>query len=195
MNLIDLTIRELHEGFKKKQFTSVEVTKAYLEQIKKTDSEIGSFLSVAEESALAQAEAADKIISSGKDFSMLCGVPCSIKDAILVEGQKATSASKILENYEAAYDATVITRLKKQGVVILGKTNLDEFAMGASTENSAFKVSRNPHDTTRVAGGSSGATARAILARISRTMSRTSASQDSPKKRRSFSSKSARSTP
>ncbi len=165
MSLIDLTITELHEGFKKKQFTSTEVTKAYLEHIKAIDPKIGAYLLVTEELALGQAEAADKIIATQENFPMLMGVPCSIKDAILVEGQKATSASKILENYFAPYDATVITKLKKQGAVILGKTNLDEFAMGASTENSAYKVSKNPHDLTRVAGGSSGGSAASVSAK------------------------------
>jgi aspartyl-tRNA(Asn)/glutamyl-tRNA(Gln) amidotransferase subunit A len=162
MDLTRLTITELHEGFKKKQFTSVEVTKAYLDKIKKTDGTIGAYLSVTEKLALEQAEQADKIIMSEKDFGMLCGVPCSIKDAILVEGEKATAGSRILENYVALYDATVIKKIKQQGAVILGKTNLDEFAMGVSTENSAYKTTKNPHDITRVAGGSSGGSAASV---------------------------------
>ena len=165
MELTNLTITQLHQGFKDKKFTSVEVTKAYLEQIKKTDKSIGAYLAVTESLALKQAEAADKIITSGKHFSMLCGVPCAIKDAILVDGEIATAGSKILENYVAPYDATVIKKLKTQGAVILGKTNLDEFAMGASTENSAYQVTKNPHDTTRVAGGSSGGSAAAVAAK------------------------------
>jgi aspartyl-tRNA(Asn)/glutamyl-tRNA(Gln) amidotransferase subunit A len=164
MELLDLTITQLHEGFKKKQFTSVQVAKAYLEHIKKTDGQIGAYLSVNEDRVIEQAKKADKVIAIEKDFSMLMGVPCSIKDAILVEGEKATSASKILELYSASYDATVIKSLKSQGAVILGKTNLDEFAMGASTENSAFKVTKNPHDITRVAGGSSGGSAASVAA-------------------------------
>src|SRR3989344_498567 len=127
MDLTNLTITQLHQGFKDKKFTSVEVTKAYLENIKKTDDTIGAYLSVTETLALEQAEKADKIISSGEDFGLLCGVPCSIKDAILVEGERATAGSKILENYVAPYDATVIKKLREQGAVILGKTNMDSF--------------------------------------------------------------------
>ena len=165
MDLLDLTIAQLHDGYKTKKFTSVQVTKAYLDQIKKTDDEIGSYLAVTEKLALEMAQKADKIILAGGDFPILCGVPCSIKDSILVEGQQATSASKILENYIAPYDATVIKKLKEQGAVILGKVNTDEFTMGVSTENSAFKITKNPHDLTRVSGGSSGGPAASVSAK------------------------------
>ncbi len=164
MELTDLTIKELHEGFKEKQFTSLEVTRAYLEYIKNNDEKIGAYLSVTEKLALEQAERADKIISTQKDFPILCGVPCSIKDNILVEGEQATAASNILKNYIAPYDATVIKRLKENGAVILGKTNLDDSAMGISTENSAFKITKNPHDLARVPGGSSGGSAASVVA-------------------------------
>jgi aspartyl-tRNA(Asn)/glutamyl-tRNA(Gln) amidotransferase subunit A len=164
MDLTHLTITQLHEGFKTKQFSSTDIVKAYLENIKKNESTIDAYLTITEELALKQAAEADEIIASGKDFPMLCGVPFAIKDNILVEGQKATAGSKILEHYIAPYDATVIDRLRKQGAVILGKTNLDEFAMGVSTENSAFKVTKNPHDTSRVPGGSSGGSAAAVAA-------------------------------
>lgn len=162
MDLTTLTISELHNGFKQKQFTSVEVTKAYLATIKEKDPEIGAYLAVTEALAIKQAESADRMIATQADFSMLCGVPCSIKDSILVQGEISTSASRILENYVASYDATVIMRLKQAGAVILGKTNTDEFTMGVSTENSAFKVTKNPHDRDRVAGGSSGGPAAAV---------------------------------
>ena len=111
------------------------MTKAYLEKIKKSD--LNSFLSFDEKFALNQAEEADKKIKSG-DFGMLVGIPCAIKDAIMVEGQKCTSASKILENYVAPYDATVVRKLYEAGAVILGKTNLDEFAMGGSWRKFGF---------------------------------------------------------
>lgn len=165
MEILDLTITQLHEGFKDKKFTSVEVTKAYLENIKKTDGEIGVYLWITEELALSQAEKADERIKEDKDVSLLTGVPASIKDAILVEGEKATAGSRMLENYVAPYDATVISKLRKEGVVILGKTNLDEFAMGVSTENSAYKVTKNPHDLERISGGSSGGSAASVAAK------------------------------
>src|SRR3989344_698260 len=161
MDLLNLTIAQAHDGLKKRTFSSVELTRAYLEQIKKTDKDINAFLSVAEDSAVAGAEFADEKIASG-NFSELTGIPCAIKDAILVEGQKCTAASKILENYIAPYDATAVKKLKEQGAVILGKTNLDEFAMGSSTENSAFGPTKNPHDLTRVPGGTSGGSAAAV---------------------------------
>jgi len=165
MNLTELTITQAHNGLKNKEFSSVDLTKAYLGKIKKTDKELNAFLSITEELALSQAESADKKINSG-NFGELAGIPCAIKDAILVEGQKCTAASKILENYIAPYDATVIKKLKEQEAVILGKTNLDEFTMGASGENSAFGPTKNPHDKMRVAGGSSSGSAAAVAANM-----------------------------
>jgi len=165
MDLTKLTIKQAHDGLKKKDFTSVDLTKAYLSEIKKSNKEINAYLSVFEDEAIKDAEFADQKIASGS-FSELTGIPCAIKDAIMVEGQKCTSASKILENYTAPYDATVIKKLKEEGVVILGKTNLDEFAMGGSGENSAFGVTKNPHDKTRVAGGSSSGSAAAVAANM-----------------------------
>ena len=170
MDLTTLTIREAHEGLKNGDFTSVDMTKAYLKKIKDFDGELNAFLSVTEKLALEQAIRVDERIAlsgvEGHDFSMLCGIPCAIKDAIMVEGEKCTAGSKILENYVAPYDATVIKKLKEQGAIILGKTNTDEFTMGSSTENSAFGVTKNPHDKTRVAGGSSGGSAAAVAANM-----------------------------
>ncbi len=161
MELTDLTIKQAHKGLKNREFSSVDLTKAYLEKIKKSNKEINAYLSVYEKEALLQAESADQKIVSG-DFGELTGIPCAIKDAIMVDGQKCTAASKILEDYIAPYDATVIKKLKEKGAVILGKTNTDEFTMGSSTENSAFGATKNPHDITRVAGGSSGGSAAAV---------------------------------
>lgn len=167
MDLINLTIKQSHEGLRKKEFSSVELVKAYLENIKKTDlpkqpgKGLNAFLNITEDLALNQAEEADKKIASGK-LDELTGIPYGVKDAILVEGEKCTAASKILENYTAPYGATVIKKLKEQGSVVLGKTNLDEFTMGASGENSAFGPTKNPHDKTRVTGGSSSGSAAAV---------------------------------
>lgn len=161
-----MTITKIHNGLKSKQFSSKELALAYFEKIKKTDPKINAFLFVAENSAILEAEKIDEKISKGEDIPVLAGVPCAIKDSILIEGEKCTAASKILENYIAPYDATVIKKLKEQGAIILGKTNTDEFTMGASTENSAFKITKNPNDLTRVAGGSSGGSAAAVAANM-----------------------------
>lgn len=163
MKLFELGIEELAAGLQKKEFSSAEVTKAYLVRIDNLNSKLNAYLSVAAEQALEAAKAADERRSRGEDGSLL-GVPLAIKDNMTTVGMRTTAASKILENYEPSYDATVIKKLKDAGAVILGKTNLDEFAHGASTENSAFGPTKNPWDTTRVPGGSSGGSAAAVAA-------------------------------
>ena len=162
--LHDLTIKKFHDGLLNKEFSALEVTQAYFRRIKEHDGEIGAYLSLAEESATRDASAVDIAIAEGEDIGALAGVPLAIKDNILVKRLPATAASKILENYVASYDAGVIEKLKSERAVFLGKTNMDEFAMGASTENSAFKITHNPHDHARVPGGSSGGSAAAIAA-------------------------------
>jgi len=162
--LHDLTIKKFHAGLLNKEFSALEIAQTYFARIKEKDEEIGAYLSLAEESALRAAEEVDVAIAKDENIGDLAGVPLAIKDNILIKGLPATAASKILENYIAAYDAGVIKKLKLQKAVFLGKTNLDEFAMGASTENSAFKTTKNPYDTTRVAGGSSGGSAAAVAA-------------------------------
>ncbi len=162
MELYKLTITQAHRGLLKKEFSSLELTKAFLNRIKKNDRGISAFLTVTEDLALLQAKKIDDLISADKNIPVLAGIPLAVKDNILVEGIKTTCASKILENYIAPYDATCIKKLKKLGAVILGKTNMDEFAMGASTENSAFFPTKNPNDLTRVPGGSSGGSAAAV---------------------------------
>lgn len=164
MNLTELTISQAHQGLKKKEFSALELCKAYLNKIKEKDKAISAFLTISEDLALSQAQKIDDLISSGKKIPILAGIPYAIKDDILVESLKCTAGSKILENYIAPYDATVIKKLKMEGCLILGKTNQDEFGMGSSTENSAFGPTHNPHDLTRVPGGSSGGSAAAVAA-------------------------------
>lgn len=166
MNLAELTITQVHQGLINKEFTSLELTKAFLEKIEKTNKKIFAFLTVTADSAFAQAKKIDDLILQKREINKLAGVPMAIKDNMLVEGVRCTAASKILENYIAPYDATVVKKLKAQGAVILGKTNLDEFAMGSSTENSAFGPTHNPCDITRVPGGSSGGSAAAVAANM-----------------------------
>lgn len=160
-----LSIEEIHQGLVNKKFSAKELAGFFLDKIRKEDKDINSFITITEDLAFKQAEAADKIIAEKKEpLPLLGGIPCAVKDNILVKGIRCTSASKILEKYEAPYDATVIKKIKDQGAVILGKTNMDEFAMGSSTENSAFFATKNPCDASRVPGGSSGGSAAAVAA-------------------------------
>lgn len=166
MKLNELTITKIHEGLKKKNFSTLELCKTYLDKLKEKNKEISAFLTITENLALSQAKKIDDVIQKGREIPPLAGIPLAVKDNILVEDVKCTAGSKILENYIAPYDATVIKKLKEQGAVILGKTNLDEFAMGSSTENSAFGSTKNPADLTRVPGGSSGGSAAAVAANL-----------------------------
>jgi len=162
MTLTELTITQAHQGLKKKQFSALELCQAYLDKIKKKDKEVHAYLTVNESVALSQAKKIDDLLAIAQETPLLAGIPVAVKDNILVENVKCTAGSKILKNYIAPYNATVIEKLKAQGAVILGKTNLDEFAMGSSTENSAFGPTHNPHDLSRVPGGSSGGSAAAV---------------------------------
>src|SRR3989344_4762308 len=164
MNLKELTIKQVHELLKKKEVSSVELTWEFLNNIKEKDNDIHAFLSIMESEALETAEKVDTRISKGEPIEMLAGIPVAIKDNILIRGGKTTAASKILENYVAPYDATVIKKHKEEETVFVGKTNLDEFAMGSSTENSGFGPTKNPVDLKRVPGGSSGGSAAAVKA-------------------------------
>lgn len=142
------------------ELTSVQLTEAYLEEIKKVDSDVHAYLEVFAD-ALDQAKEADSKRAKGEKGPLL-GIPFSIKDNILISGKRAGAASKILADYTAAYDATAIVNLKRAGAIFIGRVNMDEFAMGGSTENSAYGVTRNPHDLERVSGGSSGGSAASV---------------------------------
>jgi aspartyl-tRNA(Asn)/glutamyl-tRNA(Gln) amidotransferase subunit A len=165
MNLNDLTITQATKDLRDKKYSARELTEEFLHQIDEKDSEIGAFLSVRRDRALAEAADADKTINSGQG-GHLCGIPLALKDNLCLTGETATAGSKILENYKAAYDSTVVKKLKIAGAVILGKTNMDEFAMGSSTENSGFQKTKNPRDLSRVPGGSSGGSAAAVAGNL-----------------------------
>jgi len=160
-DLHQLTISQAHQLLKEKKVSSVELTKASLARLTKVEDKVHACVTISEDAALEQAKNADKAIGSGK-IKPLTGIPALIKDVMCTNGIKTTCSSKILENFVPPYDATVIEKLKAGKAVILGKTNMDEFAMGSSTENSAFFTTRNPWDLDRVPGGSSGGSAVAV---------------------------------
>jgi len=158
-----LTIREAHRLLKAKQLSSVELTKACLERIQKVEPKVHALVTVTDELALSQAEKADQLIAQG-DVHPLTGIPVVIKDNMCTKGVRTTCSSKMLENFVPPYDATVVEKLNNCGAVIIGKSNMDEFAMGSSTEHSAFFTTQNPWDLSRVPGGSSGGSAVAVAA-------------------------------
>ncbi|MBI1913083.1 MAG: Asp-tRNA(Asn)/Glu-tRNA(Gln) amidotransferase subunit GatA [Deltaproteobacteria bacterium] len=164
MDLTSLTIHELSEKLSKKEVSSVEVTNAYLKRIESLEDRIHAFITVTPEEALKAAQAADDRIAKGDKITPLTGVPISVKDIFCTKDVRTTCASKILGNFVPPYDATVTRKLKEAGAVILGKNNMDEFAMGSSTENSAFYKTRNPWALDRVPGGSSGGSAASVAA-------------------------------
>ncbi len=169
--LTDLTVTQIVEQLRSKALSSTEITQAYLDQIERLDEQVRAYITVTRDEALAQAQAADEALANGDPDQLmqdkpLLGVPIAIKDVLSTKGIETTCASHILKGYKPIYDATCVARLKAAGMVILGKLNMDEFAMGSSTENSGFFNTYNPWDLERVPGGSSGGSAAAVAARM-----------------------------
>ena len=164
MELFELTAHEVSDLLRKREVTSRQVTKAVLRRAEEIEPHVSAYLTMTADLSLQQADEADKERAAGEDCGPLAGVPIAIKDILCTKGVRTTCASKILENFVPPYDATVILRCREARTVWIGKTNLDEFAMGSSTENSAFGPTRNPWDLNRVPGGSSGGSAAAVAA-------------------------------
>ncbi len=162
MNLKNITAEKLVALYRNRDLTAVEVVTNALQTIEEMDKDVRAFITVCHERALEDARRIDARIAAGEPLERLAGVPVAIKDNITIRDLPTTCASKILENYIPPYTATAVERLRQAGAIVLGKTNLDEFAMGSSTENSGFFVTRNPHDLTRVPGGSSGGSAASV---------------------------------
>lgn len=166
MKLHEMSARELASALAAGEVSAVEVTQAFFDRIDAVDDQIGAYVTLMRESALQQAEEADARRKQGEDVPPLLGVPIALKDNLCTDGVRTTCASKMLEHFVPPYDATVVTRLKEAGMPILGKTNMDEFALGSSTEYSALKKTRNPWNPERVPGGSSGGSAAAVAASL-----------------------------
>ncbi|MBL8162437.1 MAG: Asp-tRNA(Asn)/Glu-tRNA(Gln) amidotransferase subunit GatA [Anaerolineae bacterium] len=162
-HLTDLTITAALAGLRARQFSAVELTRAYLDRIERLDPTLQAYLTVTPDEALQAAQAADTARAAGEDKPLL-GIPLAIKDVLSTSGVETTCGSKILKGYKPIFSATAVERLSAAGAVLLGKLNCDEFAMGSSTENSAYQITRNPWDTERVPGGSSGGSAAAVSA-------------------------------
>jgi len=164
MNFTSLTIDATRSAIQERKTTSMAMVESFYEKIEKEDGEIGAFLTLTRERAIEQADRIDRMAAKGKPLPPLGGVPVAIKDVMCTRGVRTTAGSKILGNFIPPYDCTAVARLEAAGAVILGKLNCDEFAMGSSNENSAFRPVHNPHDKTRVPGGSSGGSAAAVAA-------------------------------
>ena len=166
MEIIDLTVHELQEKIKNKELSITEITKAYLDRINAKEKDVNAFVTVLADEALENAKEIEEKVNNGEINSELAGIPIGIKDNICTKGVKTTCGSKMLENFVAPYDATVTKKLKEAGTISLGKMNMDEFAMGSSTEHSAIKITKNPWNLNTVPGGSSGGSAAAVAANM-----------------------------
>ncbi len=161
IDLANLTVKKTGEHLLKGDFSAEELSEAYLRNIRTDNPDVFAYLEVFED-VLKQAQIADEKIRQQKKVGPLTGIPLALKDNIMIKGKKVSAGSKMLENFVSPYDSTVSANLRRQGAIILGRTNMDEFAMGSSTENSAYGVTKNPHDLERVPGGSSGGSAAAV---------------------------------
>ena len=164
MELFERTASELSSMLKNKECSSVEITESVYNRIEKVEDKVNSYITLCKDTAIEKAKEVDNAIAEGKKLSALAGIPIAVKDNISTKGIRTTCASKMLENYVPPFNATVVDKINAADMVITGKVNMDEFAMGSSTENSYFKKTRNPHDTDRVPGGSSGGSAAAVAA-------------------------------
>ena len=164
MNITDLTVHELKEKIKNKELTITEITKAYIDRINEKEEDVQAFITILADEAMGQAKEIEEKVNSGEIKSEYAGIPIGIKDNMCTKGVKTTCASKLLENFVAPYNATVVENLNKENMINLGKLNMDEFAMGGSTEYSYFKKTRNPWNLNKVPGGSSGGSAAAVAA-------------------------------
>ncbi|MBU1075153.1 Asp-tRNA(Asn)/Glu-tRNA(Gln) amidotransferase subunit GatA [Patescibacteria group bacterium] len=164
MKLSELSLKEASQKIQAREISSLELTREYLNNIEKVEPKVSAYLEVTSDLAIKGAKVADKKVKEGNYNSPLLGIPAALKDNMLALGTRSTAASRILQEYQSAYDSTVAAKLSSEGMVLMGKTNLDEFAMGSSTENSAFQKTKNPWNLEKVPGGSSGGSAAAVAA-------------------------------